>query len=100
MAKLTVTPPTFVKTDPEGTVKKLCDYNIKLQEQLQFSLTAIEKRIETAIARMDKLNEKVEKLEQQTDSVIAAQNNLKSDMSQLIGRVSALETKVNNLGGA
>ncbi len=95
MAKISVNPPTFQKTDPEDTVKRLCDYNIKLQEQLQFSLTAIERRIEEAIARMEKLNEKMVQLEEQTDSVISAQNKLGSSVSQLTSRVAALEAKVN-----
>lgn len=44
MANITVSPPSFDHNDLEGTVKKLCDYNIKLQEELQFLLTQMAKQ--------------------------------------------------------
>lgn len=44
MANITVTPPYFDPRDLEGTVKKLCDYNIKLQEELQFLLAQMDRQ--------------------------------------------------------
>lgn len=41
---ITVHPPGFDRNDMEGTVKKLCDYNIKLQEELQFLLDQLAKQ--------------------------------------------------------
>lgn len=41
---ITVHPPAFDRNDVEGTVKQLCDYNIKLQEEIQFLLTQLAKQ--------------------------------------------------------
>ena len=41
---ISVHPPAFDRNDVEGTVKKLCDYNIKLQEELQFLLLQLAKQ--------------------------------------------------------
>lgn len=39
-------PPVFDKNDVPGTVKKVCDYLIQLQEQLDFSLEQIQKMLQ------------------------------------------------------
>ena len=44
MANITVTPPAFDRNDLEGTVKRLCDYNARLQEELQWLLTQVAKQ--------------------------------------------------------
>ena len=46
MAHITATPPVYDRTDPEGTIRKLCEYNAKLQEELQWMLTQMEKKIQ------------------------------------------------------
>jgi hypothetical protein len=46
MANISVTPPVYDRNDPEGTIKKLCEYSAKLQEELQWVLTQMEKQIE------------------------------------------------------
>lgn len=38
-------PPVFDKNDVPGTVKKVCDYLIQLQEQLDFSLEQMQKML-------------------------------------------------------
>lgn len=45
MAHITVTPPVYDGKDPEGTIRKLCEYNAKLQEELQWLLTQMEKKL-------------------------------------------------------
>ena len=45
MAKITANPPTFNEDDLKGTLKKLCEYNVKLNEELQFALAQIEKQV-------------------------------------------------------
>lgn len=45
MAVLPTKPPAFDRNDVAGTVKKLCDYNIQLQEQLDFQLTQMNKML-------------------------------------------------------
>lgn len=44
MAKITAQPPAFDKNDLAGTLKKMCDYCAKLNEELQFALSQIEKK--------------------------------------------------------
>lgn len=44
MANISVHPPSYDRNDLEGTVRKLCDYSIKLQEELQWILTQMEKK--------------------------------------------------------
>lgn len=39
-------PPVFDKNDVPGTVKKVCDYLIQLQEQLDFSLEQMQKMLQ------------------------------------------------------
>lgn len=46
MANISVTPPQYDIRDPQGTIRKLCEYNVKLQEELQWLLTQMEKKIE------------------------------------------------------
>ena len=46
MAHITVTPPAYDKNNPEDTIRQLCDYNTKLQEELQWLLTQMEKKIQ------------------------------------------------------
>lgn len=43
MAVLPTKPPSFDRNDVTGTVKKLCDYNLQLQEQLDFQLAQMNK---------------------------------------------------------
>lgn len=45
MANITVTPPVYDRTDPDKTLRQLCEYNAKLQEELQWCLTQLEKKI-------------------------------------------------------
>lgn len=47
MAHITVTPPAYDKNDPEGTIRKLCEYNARLLEELQWLLTQMEKKNNT-----------------------------------------------------
>ena len=42
---LPVKPPVFDKTDIPGTVKRICDYQIQLQEQLDFQLEQMQKTL-------------------------------------------------------
>lgn len=39
-------PPVFEENDVPGTVKKVCDYLIQLQEQLDFSLEQMQKMLQ------------------------------------------------------
>lgn len=43
---LSTKPPVFDKNDVPGTVKKVCDYLIQLQEQLDFSLEQMQKMLQ------------------------------------------------------
>lgn len=43
--ELPVKAPTFDKNDIPGTVKKICDYQIQLQEQLDFQLEQMNKTL-------------------------------------------------------
>ena len=43
MANISTTPPVFDGNNLEGTVKKLCEYSARLQEELQWILTQMEK---------------------------------------------------------
>lgn len=45
MAVLPTKPPAFDRNDVAGTVKKLCDYNLQLQEQLDFQLAQTNKML-------------------------------------------------------
>lgn len=45
MANITTTPPNFDRNDVEGTVRKLCEYTARLQEELQWLLTQMEKKM-------------------------------------------------------
>lgn len=45
MAKITAQPPLFDKNDLEGTLKKMCEYSAKLNEELQFALSQLEKQV-------------------------------------------------------
>lgn len=45
MAVLPTKPPAFDRNDVVGTVKKLCDYNLQLQEQLDFQLAQMNKML-------------------------------------------------------
>lgn len=45
MAVLPTKPPAFDRNDVAGTVQKLCDYNLQLQEQLDFQLAQMNKMI-------------------------------------------------------
>lgn len=45
MAVLPTKPPAFDRNDVAGTVKKLCDYNLQLQEQLDFQLAQMNKTL-------------------------------------------------------
>lgn len=42
---LPVKPPVFDKNDIPGTVKRICDYQIQLQEQLDFQLEQMQKML-------------------------------------------------------
>lgn len=53
MAVLPTKPPAFDRNDVEGTVKKLCDYNIQLQEQLDFQLAQTNKMLSEFIKALD-----------------------------------------------
>lgn len=46
MANITTTPPGFDRNDMEGTVRKLCEYTARLQEELQWLLTQMEKKMQ------------------------------------------------------
>lgn len=43
---LPVKPPVFDKNDIPGTVKRICDYQIQLQEQLDFTLEQMQKMLQ------------------------------------------------------
>lgn len=43
---LSVKAPTFDKNDIPGTVKRICDYQIQLQEQLDFQLEQLQKMLQ------------------------------------------------------
>lgn len=43
---LSVKAPTFDKNDIPGTVKRICDYQIQLQEQLDFQLEQMQKLLQ------------------------------------------------------
>ena len=45
MANISVSPPTFDRNDVEGTVKKLCEYDAKLHEELSWLISQLEKKI-------------------------------------------------------
>ena len=45
MANISVTPPGFDRNDPEGTLKRLCEYEAKLHEELSWLISQLEKKI-------------------------------------------------------
>lgn len=44
---LSTKPPVFDRANVEGTVKNLCDYLIRLQEELDFTLEQMQKLLQS-----------------------------------------------------
>ena len=95
MTHITVTPPVYDKQDLEGTIKRLCDYNVMLNEQLQYCLTLMEKQINGVIDRMNKLGEKMKQLEEKVGSAVTRMDAMGESVARLYSRVGELEQKIN-----
>ncbi len=92
---LSSSPPSFRRGDVDGTVRALCNYTSSLQEDLDYMLLQLRKRMDAAEESTTALTSKLSEITSSLSKASSKLERLEDDYNKLATLVTALEGKSN-----